>query len=203
VVSNEWERSPNYPPPRGAVPIARRPIMDIVCKTATDSRFKVVGMCAPDSSHGSGAVSLTCTTTEETWECSTSSSKVNMLAKPTAPGLWEAAKVEWEARAMRQHDEQQAKIAREQGLPVRARIQNEARAARRRRSTEIRASEQARQWDLQRPDIHTALVSERLAEVQAEITQVVTLADPVPDAEPDRPVRVLPVRYVQREEQRS
>ena len=43
----------------------------------------------------------------------------------------------------------------------------------------------------------------RLAEVQAEITQVVTLADPVPDAEPDRPVRVLPVRYVQREEQRS
>jgi hypothetical protein len=104
---------------------------------------------------------------------------------------------------MRQHDEQQAKIAREQGLPVRARIQNEARAARRRRSTEIRASEQARQWDLQRPDIHTALVSERLAEVQAEITQVVTLADPVPDAEPDRPVRVLPVRYVQREEQRS
>src|SRR5712692_7441380 len=82
---------------------------------------------------------------------------------------------EWEARAMRQHDEHQAKIAREQGLPVRARNQDEARAARRRRSTEIRASEQARQWDRQRPDIHTALVSERLAEVQAQITQVVTL----------------------------
>ena len=110
---------------------------------------------------------------------------------------------EWVARVMRQHDEQQAKIAREQGLPVRARIQDEARAARRRRSTEIRASEQARQWDRQRPDIHTALVSERLAEVQAEITQVITLADPRPDAEPDRPVRVLPVRYVQREEERS
>jgi len=30
---------------------------------------------------------------------------------------------EWEARAMRQHDEQQAKIAREQGLPVRARME--------------------------------------------------------------------------------
>ncbi len=38
---------------------------------------------------------------------------------------------EWEARAMRQHDEQQAKIAREQGLPVRARIQDEAGAAQR------------------------------------------------------------------------
>jgi len=80
---------------------------------------------------------------------------------------------------------------------------HEARAARRRRSTEIRASEQARQWDRQRPDIHPALVSERLTEVQAEITQVVTLADPVPDTEPDRPVRVLPVRYVRREEERS
>src|SRR6266699_2228545 len=110
---------------------------------------------------------------------------------------------EWEARAMRKHDEEQAKIAHEQGLPVRARIQDEARAARRRRSTEIRQVEQARQWDRQRRDIHPALVSERLAEVQAEITQVVTLADPVPDAEPDRPVRVLPVRYVQREEERS
>jgi len=109
---------------------------------------------------------------------------------------------EWEARAMRKHDEEQARIAREQGLPVRARIQDEARAARRRRSTEIRQAEQARQWDRQRPDIHPALVSERLAEVQAEITQVVTLADPRPDAEPDRPVRVLPVRMM-REEERS
>jgi hypothetical protein len=77
---------------------------------------------------------------------------------------------------------------------------HEARAARRRRSKEIRQVEQARQWDRQRGDIHPALISERLAEVQAEITQVVTLVDPIPDAEPDRPVRVLPVRYVQREE---
>ncbi len=108
---------------------------------------------------------------------------------------------EWEARAMRQHDEQQAKIAREQGLPARARIQDEAAAARRRRSIEIRASEQARQWDRQRPDIHPALVSERLAEVQAEIMQVVTLAEAVPDADPDRPVRVLPIHTLRKEPQ--
>jgi len=107
---------------------------------------------------------------------------------------------EWEARAMRQHDEEQARIAREQGLPVRARIQDEAQAARRRRSTEIRQGEQARQWNRQRPDIHPALVSERLAEVQTQITQVVTLADAVPDAEPDRPVPVLPVRMMREEE---
>ena len=119
------------------------------------------------------------------------------------PGLMGGRVSEWEARAMRKHNEEQARIAREQGLPARARIQDEARAARRRRSTEIRASEQARQWDRQRGDIHPALVSERLASVEAEITQVVTLADPVPDAEPDRPIRILPVRYVQREEERS
>jgi hypothetical protein len=106
---------------------------------------------------------------------------------------------EWEARAMRQHSEEQARIAREQGLPVRARIQDAAKASRRRRSTEIRASEQARQWDRQRGDIHPALVSERLASVQAEITQVVTLADPVPDAELDRPVPLLPIRMMQEE----
>src|SRR5438270_11321933 len=95
---------------------------------------------------------------------------------------------------MRKHDEEQARNDPEQGLPVRARIKDEARAARRRRSTEIRQVEQARQWDRQRSDIHPALVSERLASVEAQITQVVTLADPVPDAEPDRPVHVLPVR---------
>ncbi len=106
---------------------------------------------------------------------------------------------EWEARAMRQYDEQQAKIAHAQGLPVRARIQDEAGAARRRRSTEIRASEQARQWDRQRPDIHTAEVVERLASVEASITQRVTLPEAVPDAEPDRPVRVLPVRTMREE----
>jgi hypothetical protein len=109
---------------------------------------------------------------------------------------------EWEARAMRKHDEEQRHLAHEQGLPARARIQDEARAARRRRSTEIRQVEQARQWDRQRSDIHPALVSERLAEVQAEIAQVVTLADPVPDADDARPIRVLPVRMM-REEDRS
>ena len=80
-------------------------------------------MCALDSSHDSGAVSLTCITTGETWECSTSSLEANMLAKPTAPGLWAVVEVGWEARAMRQHDEEQRHLAHEQGLPVRARME--------------------------------------------------------------------------------
>src|SRR5438876_1385752 len=86
------------------------------------------------------------------------------------------------------------------GCPLVLVWRHEARAARRRRSTEVRASEQARQWDRQRQDIHPALVSERLASVEAQITQVVTLADPVPDAEPDHPIRVLPVRMMREEE---
>jgi hypothetical protein len=44
---------------------------------------------------------------------------------------------------------------------------------------------QALRWDRQRPNIHTALVCERLVEVQAKITQFVQLADPRPDTEPD------------------
>ena len=38
---------------------------------------------------------------------------------------------------MRKHNEEQARIAREQGLPARARIQDEAPAARRRRSRRL------------------------------------------------------------------
>jgi hypothetical protein len=106
---------------------------------------------------------------------------------------------EWEARAMRKHDKEQARIAREQGLPVRARIQDEAGAARRRRSAEVRQIEQGRQWDRQRQDIHTAEVAERLASIGGPIPKVVTLPEAVPDAEPDRPVRILPVRTMREE----
>ncbi len=70
----------------GQICSLRKSFTSIVCKTATDSRFRDVGMCAQDCSHDCGAVNLTCTTTAETWECSTSSSKANMLAKPTALG---------------------------------------------------------------------------------------------------------------------
>jgi hypothetical protein len=101
---------------------------------------------------------------------------------------------EWEARAMRKHDEEQRHLANAQGVAVRARIQDEAGAARRRRSTEIRASEQARQWDRQRPDIHPAIVSEHLANIEAKKLAPPKLPPARPDAEPDRPVRVLPVR---------
>jgi hypothetical protein len=98
---------------------------------------------------------------------------------------------EWEARAMRKHDETQAKASREQGGEVRARIQEEAGHARKRRSAEVRASEQSRQWDRQREDIHPSEVLERLASVETKKPKVATLPPAVPDADPDRPVREL------------
>src|SRR6266852_27453 len=101
---------------------------------------------------------------------------------------------EWEARAMRKHDEKQAKLAREQGREVRARIQDEAVHARKRRSTEIRANEQARQWDRQREEIHPAEVAERLADIEKKKLAPPKMKRAVPDADADRPVRILPMR---------
>ena len=121
------------------------------------------------------------------------------IGEAYCPQLMGGRVSEWEARAMRKDDEQQAKIARAQGLPVRARMQDEAEAARRRRSTEMRAREQARQWDRQRQDIHPAEVVERLASVEAKKVQVVVLPEAVPDAELDREYHVLPVRTLREE----
>jgi hypothetical protein len=93
---------------------------------------------------------------------------------------------------MRKHDETEALIAREQGREARVRIQQEAGSRRKRRATEIRASEQSRHWD--RQDIHPAEVVERLASIETKKSAMPTLPPAVPDADPDRPVRVLPVR---------
>jgi hypothetical protein len=101
---------------------------------------------------------------------------------------------EWEAKAMRKHDETQAEVAREQGRQARARIQDQAASSSKRRSSEIRASEQSRQWDRQREDIHPAEVLERLASVEAKKPATLALPPAVADADPDRPVRKLRIR---------
>jgi len=106
---------------------------------------------------------------------------------------------EWEARAMRKQDEAQAKIAREQGREVRARIQSEAGQARKRRAAEIRQAEHSRQWDRQREDIHPAEVLERLASIESKKAKGTPLPKAVPDADPDRPVRTLRIRTIREE----
>ncbi len=107
---------------------------------------------------------------------------------------------EWEARAMRKHDEMHAKVAREQGSEARARTQEEAGHARKRRSAEIRQAEHNRQWDRQREEIHPTAVLEKLANVEAKKPTVsVNLPPAVPDADPDRPVRALRIRILREE----
>ncbi len=116
-----------------------------------------------------------------------------------SPQLMGGRVSEWEARAMRKHDEIEAKAAREQGREVRARIQEEAGSHRKRRSAEIRQVEQSRQWDRQREDIHPAEVLERLASVEAKKRAKPTLPPAIPDPDPDRPVRPLRVRMLSEE----
>ncbi len=103
---------------------------------------------------------------------------------------------------MRKHDEAEARIAREQGREVRAHIQDEAKkAGRKLRAAEVRASEQSRQWDRQREDIHPSHVLEQLASIEASSRKVTPLPKATPDADPDRPVRVLPIRTLRKEPQ--
>ncbi len=106
---------------------------------------------------------------------------------------------EWEAKAMRKHDEMQAEVAHEQGRQARARIQDEAVSSRKRRGSQIRATEQSRQHDRQREDIHPAEVFERLTSVTSKKSSGLRLPPAVPNAEPDRPVRALPIRPLREE----
>jgi len=121
------------------------------------------------------------------------------LGEAYCPQLMGGRVSEWEARAMRKHDETEVKAAREQGREVRARIQGEAGSARKRRSAEIRQAEQSRQWDRQREDIHPADVLERLASVEAKKQTRPILPPATPDADPDRPVRPLRIRKIPEE----
>src|SRR6266700_2909104 len=103
---------------------------------------------------------------------------------------------EWEAKAMRKHDEMQDRIASAQGQQVRARIQSEAGQARKRRSAEIRQAEHSRQWDRQREDIHPVEVLERLASIEAKQTAAAPLPKAIPDPDPERPTRPLRIRQL-------
>jgi transposase len=106
---------------------------------------------------------------------------------------------EWEARAMRKHDEREANLAREQGREARAGTQEEAGSHRKRRGAEIRASEHSRQWDRQREDIHPTEVLERLTSFEAKKAASPKLTPAIPDAEPNRPVRPLRIRNLREE----
>ena len=106
---------------------------------------------------------------------------------------------EWEAAAMRKSDNLQKNKAAEQGREARARTQDEATSSRRRRSAQIRASEKSREYDRQREEIHPTPVLERLASLAPKPAPSLKLPPAIPNAEPDRPVKTLPVRRLREE----
>jgi transposase len=106
---------------------------------------------------------------------------------------------EWEAAAMRRSDTLQKNEAAEQGREARARTQDEAASSRRRRSAQIRASEKSREYDRQREEIHPTPVLERLASLAPKPAPSLKLPPAVPNVEPDRPVKSLPVRRLREE----
>jgi transposase len=106
---------------------------------------------------------------------------------------------EWEAAAMRRSDNIQKNEANAQGREARARTQDEAKQARKQRSAQIRASEKSRAYDRQREEIHPTPILERLASLAPKPAPSLKLPPAVPNAEPDRPVRVLPIRKLREE----
>jgi hypothetical protein len=111
------------------------------------------------------------------------------VGEADCPSLMGGRVSAWEARAMRTQDAMQARMAREHGREVRARMQAAAGTGSKRRRAEVRASEQSRPWDRQRHDRHPADVLERFASVEAQVPHVAPLPPAVPDADADRPVR--------------
>jgi len=111
-----------------------------------------------------------------------------MLAEPpTAYKLWEAASVSGKLEPCPNTTSSSVISPVNKDCSFVLVFQDEAGAARRRRSTEIRAGESGPTMGSPASRHSYALVCERLIEVQAEITQFVQLADPRPDTEPDRP----------------
>ena len=106
---------------------------------------------------------------------------------------------EWEAAAMRKSDNLKKNEATEQGRAARARTQEEAASSRRNRHAQIRASEKSREYDRQREEIHPTPVLERLASLAPKPASNLKLPPAVPNAEPDHPVKTLPVRRLREE----
>src|SRR6266571_4354726 len=106
---------------------------------------------------------------------------------------------EWEAAAMRRSDNIQKNEANAQGREARARTQDEAASSRKRRSAQIRASEKSREYDRQLEEIHPIPVLERLGSLAPKPAPDLKLPPAVPNAEPDRPVRTLPIRKLREE----
>jgi transposase len=106
---------------------------------------------------------------------------------------------EWEAATMRKHDREKAKAATTASGEIRARIQEEIAATKKQRRRASRESEQARQFDRQREEIHPSAVLSELEALRPPPPASLRLPEAKPDPEKEYPVQHLAIRYRERE----
>jgi hypothetical protein len=96
--------------------------------------------------------------------------------------------------AQRQADGAKAKAAASASQEVRARLQEEIEASKKQRRRATREREYARQLDRQREEIHPPHVLDALAAMQPLPPTSLRLPPAKPDPDKEYPVRVLPIR---------
>jgi hypothetical protein len=110
------------------------------------------------------------------------------------PALMGQRVSEWEAAAQRQADGAKARAAASASQEVRARMQEEIEASKKQRRRATREREYSRQLDRQREEIHPPHVLDALATMQPLPSASLRLPPAKPDPEKEYPVRVLPIR---------
>ncbi len=110
------------------------------------------------------------------------------------PALMGQRVSEWEATAQRQADGAKARAAASASQEVRARMQEEIEASKKQRRRATRERESSRQMDRQREEIHPPHVLDALATMQPLPPASLRLPPAKPDPDKEYPVRVLPIR---------
>jgi len=100
----------------------------------------------------------------------------------------------WEAKQEKRVDAEAARSATDSSLASRQRIQQEATASRKKRSSETKRLEQQRQMDRQRAEIHPSHVLETLGTMEPSQTLPLSLPKAEPDPQWERPVQKLAIR---------
>jgi hypothetical protein len=123
----------------------------------------------------------------------------NYVGEAYCPAFMGQRISEWEAKAMRMADGQQAKTSAANSQKVQARIHEQIEAGKKQRKRESRAREQERQFDRQREEIHPARVLEVLESFAPPENENLRLPKATPDPVKEHPARPLTIRYRNRE----
>jgi hypothetical protein len=119
----------------------------------------------------------------------------NYVGEAYCPAFMGQRISEWEAKAMRRADGQQAKASAAASQQVRVRIQKQIEVAKKQRKRESRAREQERQFDRQREEIHPAHVLEVLESFTPSENEQRRLPKAIPDPVKEHSAQPLTIRY--------